>query len=182
MVLMNELERHLARNKRPYSYGHQQMYNGPIELLKGKKWDVLDVGAGIGYGYLQMERAGILREYTGLEPDYRTFRHLESQRQYPTHTFRNEDFLFWVGGGVRSHEWVFCIEVIEHVEPATVPTFLEKLRGVTKRGLFLSTPDSQRHKHGVRTDGEWQDLLSAAGFRTVALTPQWTTLHVCVPI
>jgi len=181
---MSELDLHLARKGRPYSFGHQQMYRGPIELLKGRQWDVLDVGAGIGFGYHEMVKADILGSYTGLEPHPKTFEFLKNRKHKPHHHFIQTDLLGWGGleNGPVDRDYVFCIEVIEHVDPKMVPAFLAALYVCTGKALFLSTPDSSRHKHGVRTDQEWEWLLREAGFKVVSLMPQWTTLHVCTPV
>jgi 2-polyprenyl-3-methyl-5-hydroxy-6-metoxy-1,4-benzoquinol methylase len=195
-TVSREADAHRARGGKPYSLGHQKMYTAPIEMLKGAGLpavDVLDVGAGIGFGMRQLLRSGVVANYYGVEPDAEAFALLAwhmGTHQSLQGTAANEieliadDFLVACADkpeALPAVDYVFCIEVIEHVAAADVPTFLQEIHKRTKRALFLSTPDAATSTHGVATVQEWKRVLKLAGFDVVTIQRHWTTLFICEP-
>lgn len=178
---MGEYELLQRRKFRDYSVGHRRMYQGPCTLLAGANARVLDVGAGIGYGLALLREHGVFREYVGLEPNPRAYAYtLERSTGWEGVKLHNASFPCPDVEGVFDH--VFCIEVVEHLPPDGRGAFLEGLRRVTGKILWLSTPDSRKSSHGALSTPEWEKMLEGVGFRVVVVEEQWTTLFVCRPV
>lgn len=164
------------RRGRDYSYGHQKMYTGPIQLLSRKPTDVLDVGSGIGWGLDQMLAEGVVQRYVGLEPDRLSFEYTQSKFESNHRVeFHNTDLQSWEDDRVFSH--VFCIEVIEHLDDRL--SFLRELARRTVRNLFLSTPDNRKSSHGDTSPVELVPLIQKAGFRVAVVSHHWTDFYLC---
>lgn len=184
---LTAMSRRIAKTGKPdYSVGHKRMYLAAIELLKGNPCTVLEVGFGIGYGLELMLKAMSLSRYVGVEPCQDSFKYVNDQittgdllKFAKTITTVELIQQHWSEANVEPADYSFCIEVIEHVPEAALPLFLWKLRQKTLKNLFLSTPDSTRSKHGVKTQAEWIEMLRRHGFNAVAVSHQWTTLFVC---
>lgn len=179
----NEYDQLMARGGRDYSEGHRRMYTTAIEILGGSGLppvDVLEVGAGIGYGLRLMYEAHILKTYQAVEPEPKSFAHLKKLYGAPLspYQFWNSDLLT-ARPYLRPADYVFCIEVIEHVPAEQVGDFLGALRSLTLKNLFLSTPDANTSRHGVATPDEWKKAIKAARYDVVTIRRQWTTLFVC---
>ena len=177
LVSDSEYGKYLARGGRLYSEGHRRMYDGPIRLLAGSSSDILDVGFGIGYGLEQMTKHRVIGSYVGYEPSKDSFDFVAKQfGRMPNIKLRHAPF----GEPDRTFDYVFCIEVIEHVSDHQRSTFVGNLRKATGKTLFLSTPDRQKvPQHGVFTEAELKTALRAAGFSTVILlSEQWTSLYI----
>ena len=164
----NEYRRLQRRDFKEYSLGHQKMYTVPIELLKNvtAKYRILDVGFGIGFGLERMLEAGIVESYVGVEPVADSFAYVrEKFGSLPNIRLVNDDWLTVSETNLEPADYVFCIEVVEHLPEQVVGPFLRKLARFTKRALFLSTPDCERSSHGTRTERQWIGALSAAGLK-----------------
>lgn len=175
------------RGFRPYSAGHQAMYEVPLALMSRNDrskpaYMVLEVGFGIGWGLDRMVEEGLVGPrdcYVGYEPDADSFRFVAGRHgSRPGVTLINEGFRAASG---LPYDHVFCIEVIEHVALNAQARFIGALRSSSHGGtLWLSTPDSDRCDHGVRPARMWQAMLRAAGFGNVVVhQDQWTTLYAC---
>lgn len=193
-----EYDRLKRRKFAPYSAGHQAMYNLAIAEIAldlatapVKRADIFEAGFGIGFGLGQMLAAEIVSTYIGCEPNLDSFTYTaltEERRGPPKHGavwLKHEplsntlvDRLFQ--DEVLPADYAFCIEVIEHVAMADHLAFLQTLRRVAPR-LYFSTPDIVRvPKEGVRTTGEWLQLLARAGFKDVQVVKDhWTYLYKC---
>jgi len=176
----NELKALKSRNGKPYSLGHQKMYLTGIEAITGNgPCSVLDVGCGIGFGI----GALIARKHEGpivaTEPEGDCIRFVVEKFKDTEAdlTIMHSGFLEAIA--LEPADYVFCIEVIEHIKHSDVGKFLKKLRKLTIKNLFFSTPDSSKSSHGVATDAEWEAALREVGFNVVSISQQWTTLFVC---
>ncbi len=177
----NEFHALVGRSYADYSEGHQRMYTGPIELLLGRRWSILEIGFGIGFGLARMVEADIVSHYWGCEPCDDSFDYTEKNISRP-----NQSILS-ACGWMETHtlapkaDYAFCIEVIEHVPMDEQTAFLASIVPHVGRNLFLSTPCQSKSKHGVRTSAEWLAVLALAGWQAVAVDSQWTTLYICSP-
>lgn len=182
-----ELRELRRRGYRPYSAGHQAMYEVPLALMRRNErskqvYLILDVGFGIGWGLDRMIEEGIvgsLDSYVGYEPDRESFDFVAGRHgHHSSVTLINEPFR--AASGI-PYDHVFCIEVIEHVPLDEQDLFLTALCKAACGGtLWLSTPDSDRCDHGVRPTAEWRQMLARAGFGNVTVhQDQWTTLYIC---
>lgn len=189
----NEYRSMQRRGGRAYSEGHQRMYLGPIALIQSARADkvnILDVGSGIAWGAEQMLRAGIVRNYLGVEPCKESFNHgvkfieslPEAVKQGATVAWSNKPFLDLPAVWDTPRDYVFCIEVLEHVPEADLPEFLLRLRHFTGRNAFISTPDIRTSSHGTATAEVWEERLTKAGFKVVKFQRHWTTLFICEPV
>jgi 2-polyprenyl-3-methyl-5-hydroxy-6-metoxy-1,4-benzoquinol methylase len=171
----NEYQALQERGGGDYSAGHRRMYEAGLVLLDQSTASVLDVGAGIGWGVKRARELGFLGKWEGIEPCVDSFNHLV--RTYPRET--------WTCCGlmeatVEPADYVFCIEVIEHLDKPDVFAFLKRIRSLCGKGLWLSTPESDRHSHGTLKRVEVVSLLNMAGFANVVVNgEQWTTLYIC---
>jgi 2-polyprenyl-3-methyl-5-hydroxy-6-metoxy-1,4-benzoquinol methylase len=174
----NEYRNLLTRGGRDYSVGHQIMYLAPIMLIAGKPNSILDVGAGIGFGLRHMIESSCVGSYTGYEPCKESYDYIRVHYgSGPNITLLNEPFT----GTDISYDYVFCIEVLEHVEHEDARIkFLQELSLATYKTMFLSTPDKTKSDHGVYTEAELVRRLYKSGFDNVIVMPeQWTTLYIC---
>lgn len=171
-----------SRGFKDYSVGHQKMYTGPIELLqdKDKRWNVIDVGVGIGFGLRKMVDAGILERYIGVEPHPLSYGYTARQEWPANVTIHPCGWMELPDDQLMLADYMFCIEVIEHVPEPQVAEFLARMRTHVRRNLFLSTPDITKTAHGTATVEQWRARLKAASFTEVAVVDsQWTVLYVC---
>lgn len=153
-----------------------------IELLRGDPCSILEVGFGVGYGMGLMSKQLVISSYEGVEPHPDSFKYASEQLALGEWKFIMPIKLhqcYWSEAVVSPADYTFCIEVIEHVPEAALSDFLWKLRRNTRKNLFLSTPDSAKSAHGVKTQAEWVETLRRHGFTAVAVAHQWTTLFVC---
>lgn len=172
----NEYRALQKRHGKPYSLGHQIMYEVPIWLMRGKKRRILEAGFGIGWGLGRMLEEGVVGSYVGYEPCKEAFDYVQEKHGKSLDvTLINEPF----HGSNKPFDHVFCIEVLEHVPMEGHMAFLRALRA-TGGTLWMSTPDVSTSAEGVRTAGEWRDMLKMAGFgEVVVLEEQWTTFFMC---
>lgn len=183
-MVCNEFQALRRRGFRDYSKGHQRMYLWPIEILRsgGRRYTILDVGFGIGWGLERMLEAGIVQTYVGIEPVAESFQYVEERcRGRPDVKLIQGNWLTLNEGVCKPADFTFCIEVVEHLATSDVHPFLSKLRRFTLQNLFLSTPDRHRSRHGTRSTDEWISALTLAGFRAAAISTQWTTFFLCEP-
>jgi 2-polyprenyl-3-methyl-5-hydroxy-6-metoxy-1,4-benzoquinol methylase len=180
-----EFDRLKERNFRPYSQGHRNMYHIAIGDLRARGFGeghgarILEAGFGIGWGLDQMVEGGVLGQYAGYEPNEDSFNYVKER--YATHPKWGDMLLLNLTFEANldpSFDAAFCIEVIEHVPSVDHLTFLRGLYHMAPV-LYFSTPDAKRvPSEGVRTDKEWVELLSLAGFASIIYdTSNWTTFY-----
>ena len=164
---------------RHISYGHRAMYLGPAALMGGTPSSVIDVACGDGYGYHTLVRHNAIASYWGID---NTPTEIEKGRQLlvsPKHTMVCGDWLTYPEADLVPADFVFCIEVLEHIPAELRKAFVEKCVRFAKRNVFFSTPPADRNDHGRLTIPECRSLLWSAGLDTVVVDVQWTTLYVC---
>lgn len=151
------------------------MYEAGLVLLDESTASVLDIGSGIGWGLRRARELGFKGEWTGIEPCRESFDYLRSQ--YPDEDWHHCGLM---DSPVGLADYVFCIEVIEHLDRADLMPFLIKLRSLCRKGAWISTPEADRHPHGTLTRVEVIKALKSAGFENVVVNAeQWTTLYIC---
>ncbi len=184
-----EYERLVKRGFKPYSLGHQRMYANAIDRIKAERPDgvrIFEAGFGIGFGLQKMVEAGIVKSYTGCEPDQPSYDYTAGQVAglKPLHhiDIYHDSFDQTMANGLTAHgqyDEAFCIEVIEHVPMDQHLEFLIALRQMAPR-LWFSSPDKNKSKEGVRTVKEWTTLLKQARFESIDVdVSEWTYLYEC---
>lgn len=180
-----EYDRLVERGFKPYSMGHRRMYEKAIFHLLGEKrpLHIVEAGFGIGWGLDQMVEAGIVRRYTGFEPNRDSFNYVAERYagkagwDGANMALLNEAF---PPGAVAEGfaDATVCIEVIEHVPMDDHANFLRALRSLAPV-LYFSTPDIRRQpREGVRTASAWGALLEYVGFTRVDIdASEWTTFY-----
>lgn len=154
------------------------MYEAGLVLLDQSTASVLDIGSGIGWGCKRARELGFAGKWTGIEPCQDSF-------DYLTRVYGNDQRTTWHCAGlmeapVEPVDYVFCIEVVEHLPPDRVGAFLRRIRSLCNRGAWISTPDADTSDHGTFTRSQMVDALKAAGFENVVVNAeQWTTLYIC---
>lgn len=172
-----ELKELAVRQGRTYSHGHQKMYTAAIELISRVPAKILDIGCGIGFGAEQMVKHNCIKTYAGIDPDERAI-------EYCRELLPDLDFCCCEWPTSESPRWpvvdfVFCIEVIEHVDKKIRCAFLDAIRPICSKALFLSTPNPNSQPHGRVTPGQMTQMLFNAGFeRSVSIEWQWTTFFI----
>lgn len=172
------------RDWKPYSLGHRKMYLSMAEAITGNgECSILDVGCGIGYGVEVLLEKGHKGTILAIDPEKDCINYLRSEKfaKLPDGVSIKHGGLTDEGLVSGEFDFVFCIEVVEHLNPSEIESFFAKLRKRTRKNLFLSTPDSRRYGHGALPAHEWERILSDSGFKTVKIEQQWTTLFVCEP-
>jgi len=164
---------------RHISYGHRAMYLGPAALLRDTRSSVIDVACGDGYGYHTLLSHNAITSYWGID---NTPTEIEKGRQLlvsPKHTMVCGDWLTYPEHKITLADFVFCVEVLEHVPAELRRAFVEKCARFAKRNIFISTPPADRNDHGRLTIPECRDLIKSVGLDVVVVDAQWTTLYVC---
>ncbi len=151
------------------------MYEAGLVLLDQSHATVLDVGAGIGWGLKRARELGFQGQWVGIEPCSDSFNYL--RETYPAATWHHCGLM---AADVEAADYVFCIEVVEHLDRNDLPDFLARIRSLARKGAWISTPEADRDSHGQFTRVEMVDALKSAGFTNVAVNgEQWTTLYIC---
>ncbi len=179
--------------KPDYSYGHIRCYDGPIQLILPTQdvaikppISILDIGSGCGFGYQSMIQHLRIENYLGIELDADSAYHHRSILKDENHKVMNDDFIE-VMTGKDKYDFVFCIEVIEHVDRHVLDKFFEHIRTTLKQGgkLFLSTPegnpkDEDYNPHGEYSETFLREILHEKKFNDVVVfRHNWTKLYIC---
>ena len=172
----SEYDAMMKRKGKPYSDGHRAMYDTVGTLLRNVPASILDVGCGIGYGFEALRNCNNVKHYVGIDPDGKCIDFC--QRTYDRHAFKRLSLAEFCAVRFELYDFVLCIEVFEHVPPAIRLEFLEQLRSLAKKNLFLSTPNILQHKHGVISPPDMMDELGKVGFTTVCVEHQWTVFYL----
>lgn len=105
--------------------------DGGVLRPSGRPMTVLDAGAGSGKGALALEALGFgltLLDITdaGLVPEARRFRYVEAP--------------IWsnLRAGVGRFDYVYCCDVLEHVDEAMTMLAIARMLEASTRGVFLS--------------------------------------------
>lgn len=176
----NEFKALLARNGKAYSPGHQAMYKGPAEFIKGVPADILEIGFGIGAGVQLLLDNNCIKSYVGCEP-------CNDSYNFTNQNIKDERVKLlpvgWSGLALNPKcvDFTFMIEVIEHIPKEEWYPLLITLKELTRKTLFLSTPDIRDTSHGVTNTDEMSAILKSIGFDVVFIRHQWTTMYICVP-
>ena len=162
------------------SYGHRAVYLGPAAIMAHQPCSVIDIGCGDGVGYHSLVSHQALDRYFGIDisPDEIA----KGQRLIVNpqkHKMVAGNWLEWPEEGLVPADFVFCVEVLEHVPPDLRKLFVEKCARFAKKNIFFSTPPADRNHHGKLTIPECLDLLRSAGLDVVPIDIQWTTMYVC---
>ena len=155
------------------------MYLGPAALMGGTQSSVIDVACGDGYGYHALTGHNAISAYWGIDSNPSE---IEKGRQLltdPNHVMVCGDWLKYPEADLEPADFVFCIEVLEHIPAELRKACVEKCARFAKRNVFISTPPADRNDHGRLTIPECRDLLWSAGLDVVVVDVQWTTLYVC---
>lgn len=155
------------------------MYLGPANLLGKCKPSVIDVGCGDGLGYHTLVMHEAVSTYFGIDKSTSDIRAANQYLISNKHAFACGDWLEYPEDDLQPADFVFCIEVLEHLaKEATLP-FVEKCKRFMKKNIFLSTPPADRNKHGTFTVPECRALLQSIGLNVVTVDIQRTTLYIC---
>ena len=154
----SEYDNLVAREFKEYSVWHRAMYDGPMAMFKqNDPVSILDVGCGIGYGFLSSLREKVPGRYLGIDPDKKSI-------EYCKKAIGSNDARAFICGDFLEHDFgkfdlVFCIEVIEHVEASKRMEFLSKVVELADRAAFISTPDRRKNSHACYTPREMLRVL-----------------------
>ena len=157
------------------------MYLGPAALMAGAKSSVIDIGCGDGYGYHALVSHNAVSSYWGIDSNPIDVEKARKLIVDPNHVVVCGDWPKYPEDTLEPADFVFCIEVLEHVIPEERKACVEKCARYAKRNLFISTPPADRNDHGRLTIPECHDLIRSVGLAVVVVDVQWTTLYVCSP-
>lgn len=161
------------------SFGHRVMYIAPAILMGKTRSSIIDVGCGDGYGYHTLVTNDSVSTYFGIDSNPVAIQNGVGYLVDPAHSMVCGDWLTHPEKDLKPADFVFCIEVIEHVPVGLRKAFVEKCKKFMKRNLFLSTPPADRCSHGKLTIPECSALIKSAGLDVVVVDIQWTTLYIC---
>lgn len=164
---------------RQISYGHRAMYLGPAALMRDARPSVIDVACGDGYGYHALKEHNALSSYWGIDSDPSEVATAQRLMDRPEHVVVHGNWLEYPEDKITTADFVFCIEVLEHLYPEERKPCIEKCARFARRNIFISTPPADRNDHGRLTIPECRELIKAAGLDVVVIDIQWTTLYVC---
>jgi len=164
---------------RHISYGHKAMYLGPAALMGHTKSSVIDIACGDGYGYHALLSHNAISSYWGIDNNPIEIEKGRRLIADPNHTMVWGDWLKYPEGLIKPADFVFCIEMLEHLPPEDRKACVEKCARFARRNLFISTPPADRNDHGALTIPECHELIQSVGLDVVVIDVQWTTLYVC---
>lgn len=162
------------------SYGHRAMYLGPAAIMAHKPCSVIDIACGDGFGYHALMSHQALSTYFGIDMNPAEIE--KGQRllvDRDNHKMVAGSWLDYPDAKIEPADFVFCIEVLEHVPQDLRKQFVEKCVRFAKKNIFFSTPPVDQNTHGVMTIPQCCDLLAGAGLNVVPIDVQWTTMYVC---
>lgn len=166
---------------RHISYGHRAMYLGPVALLRGTRSSVIDAACGDGHGYHTLASNDAISRYFGIDSDPQEIAKGQQLLTNSLHEMVCDNWLTYPEHKILPADYVFCIEMLEHLEPDDRRICVDKCRRFARKNVFISTPPVNRNDHGRMTIPECKELLTSAGLDVVAIDSQWTTLYVCSP-
>jgi 2-polyprenyl-3-methyl-5-hydroxy-6-metoxy-1,4-benzoquinol methylase len=155
------------------------MYLGPAALMGGARMSVIDVGCGDGYGYHALVSHDAVSSYWGIDSNPSD---IEKARQLiidTNHVVVCGDWLAYPTADLEPADFVFCVEVLEHLHPGRRRECIEKCARFARRNVFISTPPADRNDHGKLTIPECRELIESVGLEVVIVDAQWTTLYIC---
>jgi 2-polyprenyl-3-methyl-5-hydroxy-6-metoxy-1,4-benzoquinol methylase len=155
------------------------MYLGPAALMRDVRSSVIDIGCGDGYGYHALREHNALSSYWGIDGSPSEIEKGRRLLVDPNHVMVCGDWIEYAGDDLKPADFVFCIEVLEHILPEERKACVEKCARYAKRNLFISTPPADRNDHGRLTIPECHELIRSVGLDVVVVDAQWTTLYVC---
>ena len=161
---------------RQISYGHRAMYLGPAALMGHRGMSVIDVGCGDGYGYHALVSHNAVSRYWGIDDNPNDIEKARRLLVSPSHVVMCGDWLTYPETAIEPADFVFCVEVLEHLGPQERLVCVAKCGRLARRNVFISTPPSDRNDHGAMTIPECKDLIRTAGLDVVVVDSQWTTL------
>lgn len=176
---MSELRARLKPFPRHISYGHRAMYLGPAALMSAVRPSVIDIGCGDGYGYHALVSHDAVSSYWGIDSNPDDIAKARQLLVDPNHVVVCGDWLAYPESELQPADFVFCVEVLEHLLPECRKACIEKCARFARRNIFLSTPPADRNDHGKLTIPECRDLIWSVGLDVVVVDVQWTTLYVC---
>ena len=161
------------------SYGHRAMYLGPAAIMGHQPSSVIDIACGDGFGYHALMSHNAIESYWGIDSSPTEIQKGRRLLVNPNHVMVSGDWLTYPEDSLVPADFVFCIEVLEHVPPHVRYEFVDKCARFAKKNLFLSTPPADRNDHGELTIPECRDLLRSVVNDVSVIDIQWTTLYVC---
>lgn len=161
------------------SYGHRAMYIGPAAIMGHTPSSVIDIACGDGCGYHILMSHNAVGSYWGIDSSPTEIQKGQRLLVSPEHTMVCGDWITYPEDSITPADFVFAIEVLEHIPHHLRKEFVEKCARKAKRNLFLSTPPADRNDHGELTIPECVDLLRSVHLDVVVVDVQWTTLYVC---
>lgn len=162
------------------SYGHRAMYLGPAAIMAHKPCSVIDIGCGDGVGYHSLMSHNAISRYFGIDCNPKEIEKGRRLLIHDDHWMECGDWLTYPENtiGLEPADFVFCIEVLEHVPPEHREAFLLKCAKFAKRNIFISTPPADRNDHGELTIAECRELIESVGLKVVVIDVQWTAMYV----
>ena len=162
------------------SYGHRAAYLGPAAIMAHQPCSVIDIGCGDGVGYHALVTHQALGSYFGIDISPAEIekgqRLLVDQHKHKTVC---GNWLEYPEKDLEPADFVFCVEVLEHVPLDLRKMFVEKCVRFAKKNIIISTPPADRNPHGKLTIPECLELLRSSGLDVVPIDVQWTTMYVC---
>lgn len=118
---------------------HRKSYEEAVVHCVGRR--VLEVGCGAAYGTRRLRDAGA--RIVGLDPDREALRYASASAQEPPPALVAANPVRGLPFGEGTFDTVVLFQVIEHIEPAELPPFLDELARVLRPGgtLLVTTPN-----------------------------------------
>lgn len=166
---------------RHISYGHRAMYLGPAAIIRGTRASIIDVGCGDGYGYHTLVSHDAVSRYFGIDANPAEIAKGKELLINDQHEMVCDSWADYPEYKIIPADYVFCIEVLEHVKPEERLACVDKCRRFARKNVIISTPPADRNDHGRLTIPECTELIKSAGLDVVVIDAQWTTFYLCSP-
>ncbi len=143
-----------------FSRDHYMFYRALVERYMEKKGKVLDVGCGSG------QRTAMLSRYSesilAIDSDPSKISVGAMINHMPNIEWLYDEFLSWSEKNEDMFDYIFAIEIIEHIQLEVHTLFIDRLLNKLNSGgiLFITTPKDKHIKRKAPHIGLWDPLTA----------------------
>ena len=150
-----------------FNRDHYLFYRALVERYVDKEGDILEVGCGSGSRAAMLARYA--KEVSALDSDMVKISVGSILNNVQNMRWIFSEFEEWAKTNCETYDYVFCVEVIEHMELSKQKSFMKALIGKVKNGgrLLLTTPRDYMPDRKEPHIGLWDDGIAQARARDV---------------
>ncbi len=155
-------------NLAKFNRDHYLFYRALVERYVDKEGDILDVGCGSGARSAMLARYA--KKVTALDSDMTKISVGALLNSTGNINWLFGGFVEWAAENTEQYDYVFCVEVIEHLELNKQGKFMQLLLGKVREGgaLLMTTPRDFRIERKKPHIGLWDDVIAQTRVKNVS--------------